>query len=215
MNDWLGVFPLHRPLHEMTITQGDEAGSIVALRELLQSIVPLPDLEWAWLRTQIEPRFFGAGAALFRPGSNDAGLHFLVAGLVRYFYSSEDGEERNHTFAAEGNLVACLPALIGTGPCTFTVQALEDTETLLICGEAVQEFADRHPCWLKLRMRLMEHVAQRKAAREAEFLQCSAEMRYRRFQENLWGARRPHSSVSHRLLSRHYAGGAKPDTRAH
>ena len=147
----------------------------------MQSLAPVPDGEWAWLAAAIEQRMFAPGAALFRPNDLDAGIHYLQRGLVRYFYLTEDGRAKNHTFAAEGNLVGCLPVFVGAGPCTFTVEALEPTRTLLIPSRVVREFDNRHDCWGRFKLRLMEHVALRKTAREAELLMDSAEERYRRF----------------------------------
>lgn len=151
------------------------------LRNLLQSLVPLPNEEWNWLQAQLENRKHEPGDALFRPGDLDAGIHYLQCGLVRYFYLTEDGRERNHGFAVEGNLVACFPAFVGAGPCTFTVEALEPTNSLKIPSSAVLAFSSRNECWNLLKLRLVEHFALRKAEREAEFLQDSAEARYRRF----------------------------------
>jgi CRP-like cAMP-binding protein len=163
----------------MTASASDHGSQ--ALRRLLEALAPLPEAEWAWLEPTLAPRRFAVGAPLFQPGQQDAGIHFLRSGLVRYFYLTEDGRERNHTFAAAGSLVGCLPAFVGAGPCTFTVEALEPAATLLIVADAARALADRHECWVRLKLRLMEHVALRKEAREAEFLLDSAETRYRRF----------------------------------
>jgi len=159
-----------------TIFEGAEP-----LRDLLQSIAPLPSEEWSWLQARLERRNYGSGETLFRPGDPDAGIHHLQCGLVRYFYLTADGRERNHSFAVEGNLVACFAAYVGAGLCTFTVEALEPTNSLLIPSGTVQALSGRNECWNLLKLRLVEHVALRKAAREAEFLQDSAETRYRRF----------------------------------
>jgi len=152
-----------------------------SLRELVQSLSPAPAEEWTWLDSQLEARTFEPGEALFRLNGTDAGIHFVRRGLVRYFYLTEDGRERNHTFAAEGNLVGCLPVIAGSGPCSFTVEVLEPTQTLLIPSPTVREFDTRHECWSRFKLRLMEHVALRKAAREAELLTETAEERYQRF----------------------------------
>jgi CRP-like cAMP-binding protein len=153
----------------------------VKLRQLVHSLSPTPDEEWVWLEQQLEWREFETGDALFRLNGTDAGIHCVRRGLVRYYYLTEDGRERNHAFAAEGNLVGCLPVIAGSGPCNFTVEALEPTRTVFIPSPAVHEFDTRHECWNRFKLRLMEHVALRKAAREAELLTESAEERYRRF----------------------------------
>lgn len=156
-------------------------GAAHDLQKLLNTIVPIPDGEWEWLAARFDCREYAAGDVLFRPGEADASIHYLHHGLVRYFYLSEDGKERNHSFAAEGNLVGCLPAYIGAGPCTFTVEALEKTTSIVIPSDIIKTIDNRHMCWSQFKLRLMEHVAIRKEEREAEFLTNTAETRYRNF----------------------------------
>lgn len=152
-----------------------------ALRALLHAISPLPEVEWQWLQGSLRSCTFARGKALYRVGSSEGGIHFLRSGLVRYFYLTEAGTERNHGFAGEGNLVGCFPVLVGVPACPFCVEALEPTETVHIPAEAVRAFSERHSCWAQLWIRVLEHVALRKAAREEAFLLQSAQERYRRF----------------------------------
>ena len=167
-------------------------------KNLLKSIVSIPDEEWGWLTESLEDRIYNSGEILYGPGDVDAGIHYLCQGLVRYFYSTEAGEERNHAFAAEGNLVGCFPAFIGTGPCNFTVEALEPSTSLLIPSDTVKAFVNRHECWSQLKLQLIGHVAIRKAEREAEFLKDTAETRYRSFLSR-------YASFSHRIPQYHIA----------
>ena len=148
---------------------------------LIKTISTIPESEWQWLKSNLNKKVYSPGTALFRQGDCDAGVHYLESGLVRYYYLTEEGVERNHTFAAEGNLVGCLPACAGRGVNTFSVEAIERTYTFKIPGPVYLTLDERHPCWLRFKLRLMEHVALRKEAREATFLLDSAEVRYQRF----------------------------------
>jgi CRP-like cAMP-binding protein len=151
------------------------------LQALLLSIAPIPEQEWQWLQARLKERLFAPGDVLFSQGGTDAGIHYLLYGLVRYFYLTENGLERNHTFATEGNLTGCLSTFAGAGPCNFTVESIEPTRSLEIPSAVFLALDDRHPCWLRLKLKLAQHVALRKEAREAGFLLDSAETRYRRF----------------------------------
>jgi CRP-like cAMP-binding protein len=152
--------------------------------KIAQSVSALSDEEWNWLVSQLQTQSFDAGNDLFYPGSSDAGLHFIQQGLVRYYYSNEEGIERNHGFAAENNLVGCFPVFAGFETCPLTVQALEQTRTLYIPSDIVRQFSDRHPCWAQFQMRLMAHVALRKSDREKTLLLDSPEKRYLSFLDN-------------------------------
>jgi CRP-like cAMP-binding protein len=177
----------------------DEAGqNLKALHDLLCSISAIPDEEWAWLRPKVQRREYGPRCALFVPGEVDSGLHFIVTGLVRYYYSTPEGLERNHTFAPEWSLVACLPAFVSGDSCPFTVEALEPTTTLLIPSETIRAFDQRHECWVRLKLRLMEYAALRKAEREAELLLETAQARYLRFRSEF-------PTLEHRIPQYHIA----------
>ncbi len=165
---------------------------------LLTGLIDLPQEQWLWLQTQLQQRCFVAGESMFRPGDTDGGIHYLMSGLVRYYYLTEDGRERNHNFAAEGNLVGCLPVFLGKGPCDFTVSALEPVSTLLIPASVMLSDNPHHSCWTELRLRLLEHVAARKQVREAEFLLDDAETRYRNFCQR-------HSAILQRIPQYHIA----------
>ena len=149
-----------------------------ALHTLLNTLEPIPDDEWRWLQSHLHHRLFAAGEYLFSEGGMDRGMHCIVSGLVRYFYTSEDGRELNHAFASDDNLVACMPVLAGQTRCPLNVEAIEATATHYIDATAIDAFHTRHACWSRLYARLMEHVALRKARREREFLEYSAEQRY-------------------------------------
>jgi CRP-like cAMP-binding protein len=168
------------------------------LRTLLHSIVPLPADEWRWLEAALRPYAFAKNEALIEMGSHEDSIHFLRLGLVRYFYLTEDGTEHNHTFAGEKSLVGCFPVLAGAESCPFVVEALEPTHTLRIGPEMVRAFPSRHTCWNQLWIRLVEHVALRKAEREQSFLLDSVEQRYRRFLSDYAG-------LAHRIPQYHIA----------
>lgn len=150
-----------------------------ALRALFDRLEPIPDTEWRWLQSHVYPRSFAPGERLFSEGGTDRGMHYIAAGLVRYYHTSEDGRELNHAFASVDNLVACMPVLAGQPRCPLNVEAIEATDTHYIDAEAIAAFHTRHACWAHLYARLMEHVALRKARRERELLEHSAEQRYR------------------------------------
>ncbi|MBU1427194.1 MAG: Crp/Fnr family transcriptional regulator [Gammaproteobacteria bacterium] len=168
------------------------------LRKLLQSLAPIPEKEWKELEKRLEWHQFAPGAAIFRPNDVDARIHYVKTGLVRYFYLTEDGRERNHAFAPEGSLVTCLPLFVGAGPCSFTAEALEATATISIPYSVFQKSPNDHECWTLLKLRLLEYSIMRREQRVMEFLMDSAETRYRKFLAQ-------YGKISHRLPQYHIA----------
>ena len=63
--------------------------------QLLLALAPLPDSEWQWLQAQLSPAILARGDYLCAAGKQPAALHFLVSGVVRFYYLTEDGKEFN------------------------------------------------------------------------------------------------------------------------
>jgi CRP-like cAMP-binding protein len=178
--------------------KNDKVSDPSQLRNLLQSLVPIPEQEWRVLEKNLEWHKFEPGEAIFRPNDVDARIHYLQTGLVRYYYVTEDGRERNHAFAPEGSLVTCLPLFVGAGPCSFTAEALEPTSTISIPYSVFQRSPNDHECWTLLKLRLLEYSIMRREERVMEFLMDSAETRYRKFLAQ-------YGKISSRLAQYHIA----------
>jgi CRP-like cAMP-binding protein len=108
-------------------------------------------------------------------------FYFLVSGLIRYYYSTEDGKEVNKHFAMENGFAGSFQSLVLSEPCGFFLQAMERTETIVLPNSHLHELYGRYPCWERLGRRNAENLVLVKEAREKEFLLDSLEVRYRRF----------------------------------
>jgi CRP-like cAMP-binding protein len=130
---------------------------------------------------------FEKHAYLVRAGDVVENFYFILDGLVRFFYSTEDGKEFNKYFAMESGFAGSFHSLVLQVPCGFFIQALEDTHTLVLPNRLLRELYDRHPCWERLGRGNAEHLLLIKEARERELLLDSLETRYRRFLEEYPG----------------------------
>lgn len=167
-------------------------------RALVDSLAFIPDSEWQAVLPRLKTRTASKGDHLLRAGDQVKVFYFLVGGLLRYYYITEDGREFNKAFFREGQI---LGAYSGRGQgfiCRFFVQALEDSELLVLPRALFEELYAKHPGWDRLGRIQAETVAMRKTTREAEFLLDSAETRYRRFV-------RESPELSQRLSLRHIA----------
>jgi CRP-like cAMP-binding protein len=66
-------------------------------------------------------------------------------------------------------------------PCSFFIQALERTDTIVLPNRLLNELYDRHVCWERFGRKMAEHLVIIKEAREKELLLDSLEVRYQRF----------------------------------
>jgi len=152
-----------------------------SFKSALNTLTEIPEREWAYFSALLRQRNFGADEMLIRAGEPVTEFYFIVKGLVRYFYLTQDGKEFNKLFALENDFVGSFSYKIPNEPCPFSAQALEQTETVALPVTLIEEAYDRHPAWERVGRLHAEKMAFTKELREKEFLLDPAEIRYRRF----------------------------------
>jgi CRP-like cAMP-binding protein len=152
------------------------------LKQRLQGIAPIPEEEWAEFSRGLAGRDFGAGENLLRANQVGREYFFIASGLVRMFYTTEDGKEFNKSFIAEGGIAGSLGSVLMGEASRFSIAALEPTSAVVIPAELMERLYGRHPCWERVGRRFAELLALKKERREAAFLLDDAETRYRDFQ---------------------------------
>lgn len=168
--------PTHRS------TQKASQISIDRLKQsALESQVSIPDSEMAFISPQLMECSFEKHDYLIQAGDVVQYFYFILEGLVRLFYSTEDGKEFNKGFAMENGYAGSFHSLVLQAPCGFFVQALERTQALILPNQLLRGLYARHACWERLGRRNAENLAIVKEAREKELLLDSLETRYRRF----------------------------------
>ena len=160
----------------MKINQGLEQ-----FRKTADNVVCIPQGEWEAFIQHLSERTFEKDDFLVSAGEVANNFYFIASGLVRFFYSTEDGKEFNKHFAMENGYAGSFQSLVLGEPCGFFIQALERTETIVLPNQVLNESYDRHPCWERIGRRNAENLALFKEMREKEFLLDSLETRYRRF----------------------------------
>ena len=132
----------------------------------------------AWLNT-MRPRTVRSGEQLVLQGQSDNHLFFVDRGLLRLYYNTPDGKERNKAFYAEGSMLGAVSAAIRQRPASFAIQALEQCQ--LVEAEFPVLFATAHqnPATARILIDLLAEAFIRNESREAMLLTLSAEDRYR------------------------------------
>jgi CRP-like cAMP-binding protein len=147
----------------------------VALQALVQSEPALTALWQALPR-----RSFGPGAVLQRLGDASDRCWLLESGLVRFYYLSEQGVERNRSFHTQGSWVGgSMPPHPLSSPCT--IEALEATRAVELTYPTLQHWHRQFPQVQPLLDDAMGYLFTQQARREAELLTLSPEERYQAF----------------------------------
>lgn len=126
---------------------------------------------------------FQEGEYLHRAGEPANRVFFLITGLCRYFYITQQGKEFNKSFVKEHQFCGAIHYTKQPEQCRYNIQALEDTVCIAIPSKTLYELYESFHYWCIVGRISMEMLAIKKERREAEFLLDSAEERYRRFLE--------------------------------
>ncbi len=149
-------------------------------------------------RRSFEPR-----DVLQRLGDTSTRCWLIEAGLVRFYYLSEQGVERNRSFHTQGSWVGgSMPPLTLPSPCT--IEALEPTQTVELAYATLQEWHRQFPQVQPLLDDAIGYLFTQQACREAELLTLSPEERYQAFvrrDADLAGRLRIHHVASHLGIS--------------
>lgn len=132
----------------------------------------------SWLAT-VRPLRFAAGEILVRAGDRDDSLFLLDAGLVRLYYTTPDGRERNKAFYREDQVTGAVSAALTGSAAPFSIQSLEDTAALRCRFPDLLAAAERGPVMARVFRELLADAFIRNEQREAILLTGNAEQRYR------------------------------------
>ena len=121
---------------------------------------------------------------LLHAGQQSDTLFLLETGLVRYFYLTPDGRERNKAFYREGQVIGPVSAVLQSSPAPFSIQCLEPSEVLAFRFVDLHAATESSPAFARLYRDLLAEAFIRNEQREAMLLTCSAEARYQWLLDN-------------------------------
>ena len=119
-------------------------------RHSVPSQVSIPKAEWEYVVPHLVERRFEKDEYLVAAGDIADNFYYIIDGLVRFFYSTEDGKEFNKHFAMENDFAGSFHSLVLGARCAFFIQAMEKTNTIVLPNQLLRELYERHPCWERL-----------------------------------------------------------------
>jgi CRP-like cAMP-binding protein len=126
----------------------------------------------------LTPKHYEEEAFLVQHGERSDTLYLLETGLVRLFYTTPDGKERNKGFYRAGQITGPVSAAMTSSPAPFSIQALEPVDALCFrYGDLLNAAGESAEMALLFRQMLAEAFI-RNEQREALLLTCNAEQRY-------------------------------------
>ncbi len=157
--------------------------AFTSLYPILNEISPLPNEIWEETKQYFHLKTLPKGAHLFDIGDKVTEFYFLIDGLARYYYISEEGKEFNKSFAEKkGHLLSSISSVSmenETSP--FCVETLSSFTTLYISYKDFITLGEKFKEWNDLTLRIYERLIVKKERREADFLLLDAKSRYLKF----------------------------------
>jgi CRP-like cAMP-binding protein len=87
-----------------------------------------------------------------KSGELQKNLGFIIKGMMRSYYTNDEGDEQTVSFMAEMELVTNYPALLSNHPSMFSFRCLTDTTLVILPYAAVVESYDySHQCRARTR----------------------------------------------------------------
>ena len=123
------------------------------------------------------------GENFIRAGKIPKQFAFLQKGLCRYYYLDNKGNEFTKSFFVEGTFLSSYTSMINNEPSHFTIEALEDSEIIVIPYEPWKKLYEQNNCWDKFLIAMLEKGFSVKERRERELLLYDAETRYTLFRQ--------------------------------
>lgn len=115
---------------------------------------------------------------LVRCGEHSDTLYLLDSGLVRLYYITPDGRERNKAFYRAGQVTGPVSAAMTNTAAPFSIQCLEPVEAICCSFRELSRATDSHPGISRLHRALLSEAFIRNEQREAMLLTCNAQQRY-------------------------------------
>ena len=138
----------------------------------------IPSDQWRDLMPQLRERKLSKGEFFLEAGQNAIDIGFVITGYCRQFYTNKDNHEFNHSFVFENELMGGYPSLLRKRPSTYSIQAMEECDLLIINWEEFESFFSKHICWERLVRKVAEKNYLQKIQRESAFLLKDARERY-------------------------------------
>jgi CRP-like cAMP-binding protein len=151
------------------------------LEEYLSKRATFSDEEFAFVETMFLPRRLAAGDFLHRAGDVAKHAAFAASGCLRSYVIDARGKEHIVQFAPETWWVADANSLMGGAPTQYFVDAIDDSELLLLDGPSHQRPLNEVPGYaVSFQAGIQKHAAA-KDQRIVTALSSSAEERYQEF----------------------------------
>ncbi len=160
----------------------DVAPYLYLMRHALMKFGPIPESEWDRNKhLSVELLHLKKGQHFVKIGDIPDKLGFVVSGIFRVYYNTEQGEERVFLFRSENRFLSAYRSVLEYEPSGFGIQALEPSFLICLPLKEYKRLLAESTCWSNVSRQYMEDLLVEKEQREKELLSIDATSRYLSF----------------------------------
>lgn len=133
------------------------------------------------LQNSCNLKYFNRGEYIMTTGQHCKHAFFILRGVVRQYTIDTKGKEHILLFAREGHFLANVESVHLSLPSSYFIQALEDTQVLLLSEVELEHLGQIAPRFKELRTKMLHEYIQHQQKRITQLQSDSAEERYLTF----------------------------------
>ncbi|MFC1747218.1 Crp/Fnr family transcriptional regulator [Pseudomonadota bacterium] len=118
------------------------------------------------------------GEHVFSQGDTDTSIYFIKSGLLKAYYTTEEGKEFVKSFIMTDDVIGSLSSAYKGNNCSFSLVCLENSNLIEIPFSVVYDYSKTDQSIANSMIELLLNFSIKKEKREFEFLCLSAEKRY-------------------------------------
>lgn len=107
------------------------------IKSVINGMVSVTESEFNHLLSDCKVAFFKRNEILTHPGEVPNDIFFINQGMIRITVTDNDGNEHTIHFALENQFIADYSSFINKQPALYALQALEDTEVVIMSRNSV------------------------------------------------------------------------------
>lgn len=124
-----------------------QSGNVNKFKQFLKTIAPISDEDFTTTMSFFSEQKLKKGELFINQGKVCRHVAFIVKGTLRTYYISEKAEEITSCFCTENNLATSYKSFILQQPSHLMLQAIEDTQLLVINYEGLQKLYAKSEVW--------------------------------------------------------------------
>ena len=129
----------------------------VSLFTFIDAMVPLTSEAWNDIQHRIVHHIYARRETMVKEGKICRHLAYVIKGSFRYF-KMIDGVEVTTYFSFENNWISDYTSFLTSKPGNVTIEAMEDSEVLVLSYADMQYLYNHHPVWERFGRLMAEYL---------------------------------------------------------